>query len=196
MLRLIYFFYFIGYSLSAQSNSENGSADTINLRFNEITPNTGEFKGVEMNVSYDKKNDTILLDFVVPIDMFRYKTTLSDFVILETLTNNVKLHNLNENEVAEGSIYFNYWYFKNYTFTCAIPKKNFAKLINDGLIKAVFYFAPNKNFIIERLAKEKLMAKSFVRFYEKKGSKTVRSSATEPDKANYLALSSWLSKLE
>ena len=179
----------------SQIVSEN---DTINssftVQFNQVKPNVEVFKTAEMKVIAIEGSDVIKLLFTVPNYWLRYKTTVADYVILETAIETVKLQNEEENAVAEGSINLNYILSQNYLFTFSLPKDVFSKYLKDNLVKLTFCFAPNKNFIKNNLASEKFMHKGMMNIIGVNASKTIKYKVSQPDKVQYEKLIEWLAQ--
>ena len=164
------------------------------VQFNRVKPNTEEFKTAEMKVIATEGSDVIKLLFTVPNYWLRYKTTVADYVILETAIETVKLQNEEENAVAEGSINLNYLLSQNYLFTFSLPKDVFSKYLKDNLVKLTFCFAPNKDFIKNNLASEKFMDKAMIKIIGRVASKTIKYKVSQPDKAQYEKLIEWLAQ--
>lgn len=198
MSKILYLIYLIFLSnfLVGQSLPLNDTlANNLCLRFDKIKPNVEEFNMAEMSISYEKSNSTIKLYFVVPNYYLRYKTTPNDYILIETSNEIVKLQNEAEIAVAEGSISFNLIHAQNYFFVCSVSKALFIRIFKDNIKKLTFCFAPNENFIKERLSKEKFFDKVVLRFIGLRAGDTIKYSVSQPNGIQYQKISEWLTNL-
>lgn len=185
--------YFFCAQISAVNDANNNE---FTVRFDKIKSNAEDFNSVEMKVSHLEGSNNVQLHFTVPNYFLRYKTTLSDKVIIKTNNETVALENLVESDVEEGSICRTYVLAQNYIFTCSISKDLFNKIIKDNSITLTFYFAPNENFIIKRLEQEKFMHRDIFHFIKVQANNAVRYVASQPDLIQYNKLSEWLAQLK
>ena len=198
MYRIFYFTFMLLLTnlLVAQSNTLNDpDYSSIDVRFNKLRPNVKEFNTAEMSVNYNKIDNTIKIIFTVPNYWLRYKTTLSDYVVIETTNEKITLQNEVENTVAEGSISMNLIHSQNYFFTCSLSKDVFSKLVKDNITAITFCFAPNEDFIKKNLAENFIFDKVVVQTIKLRANNTLKYKASEPDTDQYQKLVAWVNQL-
>jgi len=177
--------YMLNYSLSfAQSLCDYKIAtDSICVTFNKVKPSFDNWSTAQLNASYQDNTNNVVLTFEVPNFIDRFKTTLSDYCIIETESKQYKLINQKEVFLKETL---------NYTFTFVVQKDDLLEIVKNNLKKITFYFVPNEQFIKERLENDKFMGEELKRHLVRLSRKTIKYEVSNPNQAQYSALKSWL----
>lgn len=177
--------YICNNSLSfAQSNDvQSFVVDSTSVTFNKVRPSFDNWSTAQLKVRNQVNNKNFVLTCDVPNYNLRFKTTLSDYCIIETNTKQFKL--VNQKEVfAKETL--------NYTFTFVISKDDLNEIVNNSLKKITFYFVPNERYVEERLATDKLMTEELKRHFVRVSKMTLKYKVSNPDITQFSELKSWL----
>jgi hypothetical protein len=157
--------------------------DSIYVTFNKVKPSFDNWSSAQLNVIYQENTNNVILTFDVPNFILRFKTTLSDYCIIETESKQYKL--INQKEVFTKETL-------NYTFTFVVQKEILIEIVNNNLKKITFYFVPNEQFITESLENDKFMGNELKRHFVRLSRKTIKYKISNPNQTQYIALKSWL----
>lgn len=157
----------------------------IDIRYTRVEFSNAWADEAEMHVYYLPNNANVMLLFEVPNYDVRYKTTKKDFAVIKLKDKEVKLQNQVEKD-ANGLIQ---------NFVLHASKDTMMELLNDGLKRITFYFAPNEDFIIKRLLNEKNLNPRYKDEISQLAKQTVQTTIWSPDKKKLQELKLWLEKL-
>ena len=135
-------FLLISSNLKSQIESAPQSDTSIkqkNLLFLKVRPTFQPIDTVFLSISTSTKEDSLALRFKVPSYWFRFKTTLNDYFILKSKTNQYKF--FNEVETYPQGDY--------YMFTSHIQKNALRNLLKEKISYLRFYFTPNNEIAIK-----------------------------------------------
>jgi hypothetical protein len=138
-------FLFLSANLKSQEKISKLSDNTLKekkLLFLEVSPAFQPIDTVFFTLLNLTNSDSVLLLYKVPSYWYRYKTTLNDYLIIKSRTNEYKI--FNEVETVNQGYY--------YLFTSRIQKKAFRNIVNEEIKFLRFYFTPNEE--IEKRIRE------------------------------------------
>ncbi|MCL6462358.1 MAG: hypothetical protein I4O51_10890 [Flavobacterium micromati] len=156
----------------------------INVQYYRVDVSNGYASEAALQASYLPKSSSFALFFEVPNYDVRYKTTTADYAIIKMEDKEIRLKNLAEFD-ANGLIQ---------KFVFEVSKDTIQKLVNEEFKKITFYFAPNEDFIIQQLAKEKNLNPQYKEFISQNAKKTVETTIWRPNKRKLQELKLWLEK--
>ena len=157
----------------------------INVQYYRVDFSNGYATEAALQASYLPKSSSFALFFEVPNYDVRYKTTTADYAIIKMEDKEIRLQNLAEFD-ANGLIQ---------KFVFKVSRETLQKLVNEEFKKITFYFAPNEDFIIQQLAKEKNLNPQYKELISQNAKKTVETTIWRPNKKKLQELKLWLEKL-
>lgn len=185
---LIFSLLIFNYSFS----QEIVSTDTVNcnqtIKFHKVKKS---FKGANtalMKLDYKKENQKGVIKFEIPSFIFRLKTTLSDYCIIETKTKKIKLQNTVEITTKDLN------FISYYDFTFLLSTDSLQNILTDEVKKVTFYFTPNSD-IKKYLNENKLVNKGYDKLMKRNSKKTIIYTISKPDIEQYKQVLSCLNKL-
>jgi len=187
-------FAFVVYLLYANSSfsQDKVTKDTIDsiqtVRFTKVKKSFKEANTALMKLKYTTDKKTIVLKFNVPSYIFRLKTTVSDYCVIETKTKKITLQNTGEIK-SNGTDIISY-----YDFTFYLSKDSTIDILTDEVKKITFYFMPNPEIEIY-LLENKYVNKSYDKLTIRNSKRTIKYTISKPDKIQYNDVLSWLNKL-
>lgn len=171
-------------STAQENNADKGYNDTISVTFNKVRPSFENWSTAELKVTKQLNSDLVLMNFYVPNFNERFKTTLSDYCIIETDTKQYKLMNQKEVFTSKETM--------NYSFTLVIPKNDLSLIVTSKLKIITFYFVPNEQFVKNRLAENKFMDESLKKYLGRVAKMTLKYKVSNPVETQYDVLKTWL----
>ena len=170
-------------SFAQLSFIQKSVVDTIIVTFNKVKPSFENWSTAKLKVNAQPNTKNVVLTFEVPNYNLRFKTTFSDYCIIETDIKQYKLLNQKEVFIKETL---------NYTFTFVIPKEDLIDIMNSSLKRITFYFVPNEKFVKGRLDADKFIGEELKLHFVRVARMTMKYKVSKPDETQYNALKSWL----
>ena len=157
----------------------------INVLYDRVEFSDGWACVAALQTSYVSDSNDVVLFFEVPNYDVRYKTTKEDYAIIKIKDKEIRLQNSAAFD-ADGLIQ---------KFVFKVSKASMQEFLDDGFKKITFYFAPNEDFIVKRLAAEKNLNPEYRVIISQLAKKTAQTTIWNPDKKKLQDLKMWFEKL-
>lgn len=185
----IYFSLLLSFVFCFVKSQNKIAVDTIKsnitVQYGRVEFSDGWASEAALQSSYEPISKKFMLFFEVPNYDVRYKTTRNDYAIIRVKNKLLKLENQAEID-ADGLIQ---------KFIFHVSRDTIEELVNIGFKKITFYFAPNEDLIVNRVANEKNLNPHYKERICKLAKDTVKTTIWRPDKKKLQELKFWLEKL-
>lgn len=165
------------------------NTDTINsnifVKFKKVKQSFREANTASMLISYMPKSDSIIINFDVPSFNFRLNTSITDYCIVNSNSENIKLQNKVEAKVKGINQDI-------YGFTFIVLKESLIKLLSSEIKNITFFFTPNEDKVKKYLTDNIYMSEGSKKYFIKLSKKTIHYKVSKPDKEQYEQLITWL----
>jgi hypothetical protein len=186
----ILIFYLLTFNFSF--SQEIVSTDTVNcnqaIKFHKVKKSFKEANTAFMKLDYKKENQKGVIKFEIPSFIFRLKTTVSDYCIIETKTKKIKLQNTVETTTKDLN------FISYYDFTFFLSTDSLQNILTDEVKKVTFYFTPNPE-IEKYLNENRLVNTDYDKLMKRNSKKTIIYTISKPDIEQYKQVLSCLNKL-
>lgn len=179
------------------SNSTNDTIrSNIKVIFNKVQYSGDAFNTSDLKIDFVPANNQVLLYFRLPNFTPRYKTTLNDYLALQTENDKKIFYNLKENPASEGSISLNAVLSRNYYFVFSVDKNFLITFLKNTKRNFTFCFSANADYITSQLATDKFMCKKLKNLFRKTAKMDEMYIVSKPDETQIRGLVVWLENLK